>query len=569
MITLLMKRSHQIARKTSGGFYEMTSLFRYAKVFLNISTVFLLSCSATKQGASISKENIPTKEQVGASNLPDHIAKIEAPFPMPQLQRPEFPDLSVSITSKGAKEGMKVTKEIQQTIDEVSSRGGGTVVIPKGKWHTGRIVLKSNVNLHLEEGAELYFSGEVKDYRPAVFTRNEGVEVMSLGACIYANNQENIAVTGKGRLIGPAKGGSVRKQVMNADVIENFIPATTPVSERVFEGYNGSYIFLPMFISPTNCRNVLIEGVSLENTAFWNIVPVYCDGVIIRGVTVNSVGIPRGDGIDIESSKNVLIEYCTLSCGDDCFTIKSGRGEDGLRVNKPTENVVVRYCLARQGHGGITCGSETAGMIRNLYVHDCVFDETGVGIRFKTRRPRGGGGENLYYERIRMNLKGTAFNWDMLGSSQYVGDLAKRLPARPINRLTPVYRNITARNIIVERSSQFVKINGIPESPLKNVLIENAIIKSNKLFSAADVDGFTVRKAKIEANDSLITLLDTKSLSFENVQFSVPGGEVVVKVSGELSDDISFKNCTPAKPKGWKSAVWKGGQTVATTADRH
>jgi polygalacturonase len=344
---------------------------------------------------------------------------------------------------------------------------------------------------------------------------------------------------------------------MESDVIENFIQHTKPVSERVFEGYNGTPIFLPMFISPINCKNVYIEGIFLENTAFWNIVPVYCDGVIIRGVTVNSVGIPRGDGIDIESSRNVLIEYSTLSCGDDCFTIKAGRGEDGLRVNKATENVVVRYCLAREGHGGITCGSETAGMIRNLYVHDCVFDNTGVGIRFKTRRPRGGGGDNLIYERIRMNLTSTAFNWDMLGSATYVGELATRLPARPINRLTPSYKNIIARDIIVENASQFIKLNGIPETPLTNLIIENAVIKSDNLISIVDAKNVTLRNVRIQSSDSLISLIDTRNLTFENVQFSVPGKEVVTKISGELSGDIRFKNTNPEKPKDWTSTSWK------------
>ena len=199
--------------------------------------------------------------------------------------------------------------------------------------------------------------------------------------------------------------------------------------------------------------------------------------MIIRGVSVKSEGIPRGDGIDIESSKNVLIEYCTLSTGDDAFTMKSGRGGDGLKVNKPTENIVVRYCLARKGHGGVTCGSETAGTIRNLYVHDCVFDGTGVGIRFKTRRPRGGGGENLYYERIRMNLEATAIKWDMLGTRAYVGNLADRLPAREINELTPFYRNISISNIIIENSTFFMKVIGIPESPLTNLTIDNVNAK--------------------------------------------------------------------------------------------
>lgn len=465
---------------------------------------------------------------------------------MPQLKKPVFPSYQVSITSKRAEENSKVTREIQQCIDETHARGGGRVVIPKGKWHTGRISLKSNVDLHLDEGAELYFSGEIADYLPAVFTRFEGVELMSLGACIYANGQENIAVTGKGKLIGPAKGGSVRKQVMEQDVIENVVLASTPVDKRVYEGHNGSPIFLPLFISPINCKNVLVEGLSLENTACWNIVPIYCENVIIRGVTVNSVGIPRGDGIDVESSRNVLIEYCTLSTGDDCFTIKAGRGDDGLRVNKPTENVVVRYCLAKKGHGGITCGSETASMIRNVSVQDCVFDDTRVGIRFKTRRTRGGGGENLHYERIRLtNMSAAALDWDMLGSAAYVGNLASRYPLQPVNRLTPKYLNITINNIIAENVAQFVRINGIPESPLQNVLINHANVKTKKILSATDADGVTIKNSKIEALDANIPLLDARGIVFDRVQFTVPNQQLFVTVSGDLGQAVLFKNVTP------------------------
>lgn len=508
-------------------------------------SAFFISCASRKETtAQQALSTVPTKNQVGALNLPAQIATIEAPFAMPQLKKPSFPALSITITDRGAKAGIMATKQIQQTIDDLNARGGGTAIIPKGKWLTGRISLKSNVNLHLQAGAELYFSGEIADYLPAVFTRNEGIEVMSLGACIYANGQENIAVTGKGHLIGPAKDGSVRKRTMTTQVIEDFVALNKPVAARIYEGQNGSPILPPMFISPINCKNVLIEGVSLENTAFWNIVPIYCEGVIIRGITVNSVGIPRGDGIDIESSKNVLIEYSTLSSGDDCFTIKAGRGEDGIRVNKASENIVIRYCLAREGHGAITVGSETAGMIRNLYVHDCVFDQTGSGIRFKTRRPRGGGGENIYYNRIRMSLNGNAFNWDMLGSSQHVGDLAKRLPARKINALTPAFKNIVAENIIVERSNQFVKVTGIPETPLSHVLITNADIRSAQLFTAADINDFTVRNARIETKDPKISLLGSRKLTFENVQFLVPGN--VLELSAADAEAPKFIRCSPS-----------------------
>jgi len=494
---------------------------------------------------------VPNAEDVGAGKLPAEIEPVKAPFPMPVLVKPVFPAFTVNITDRGAREGTMSTKAIQAAIDQVSKRRGGTVVIPRGIWKTGRISLKSNVNLHISEGAELHFSAEIEDYLPAVFTRNEGVELMSLGALIYANGQENIAVTGKGKLVGPPD-GPVRKRIMTVDVIEKVVPADKPIHERVYEGKDGGFIFPPMFISPINCRKVYIEGITLENTPFWNVVPVYCDQVIIRGITVRSVGIPRGDGIDIESSRNVPIEYCTLSCGDDCFTIKAGRGQDGIRVNKPTENVVIRYCLARQGHGGITCGSETAGMIRNVYVHDCVFDDTDTGLRFKTRRSRAGGGDNLVYERIRMILRGDAVKFDMLGSRQYVGELADRLPARPVDKLTPAYRNITARNIVVEKARTFIDITGIPESPAANLLIENADVNVRTAFKASDAEGITVRNASITMADSLLRGLDIRNVLFEKVEFRTPGGRVRMDVQGANSKDIRFIECLPAKPEDWE-----------------
>lgn len=492
---------------------------------------------------------VPKAADVGAGRLPATIAPVKAPFPMPVFTIPAFPALTINIADKGAREGTMVTKVIQSAIDEVSRKKGGTVIIPRDIWKTGRISLKSNVNLHISEGAELHFSAEIEDYLPAVFTRNEGVELMSLGALIYANGQENIAVTGKGKLVGPPD-GPVRKRYMNVNVIEKVVPADKPVHERVYEGKDGSFIFPPMFISPINCKKVYIEGITLENTPFWNVVPVYCDHVIIRGITVRSVGIPRGDGIDIESSRNVLIEYCTLSCGDDCFTIKAGRGDDGIRVNKPTENVVIRYCLAREGHGGITCGSETAGMIRNVYVYDCVFDDTDTGLRFKTRRSRAGGGDNLTYERIRMILRGDAVKFDMLGSRQYVGELADRLPARPVDKLTPAYRNITARFIVVEKARTFIDITGIPESPAANLLIENAYVNAKTAFKASDAEHITIRAASITVTDTLMRALDVRDVLFEKVYFNIPGRKLVMDVQGENSKNIRFTECVPDKPEG-------------------
>ena len=514
--------------------------------FLYCLSILLLFSSCGQSGKE--KDNLtinaPFENEVGANVLPEEIAPITAPFQMANLQKPVFADRIVNIQDRGAREGILITSIIQTAIDEISNAGGGKVIIPKGKWQTGRISLKSNVNLHFEAGAELHFSGRLEDYQPAVFTRIEGIEVLSLGACIYANNQENIALTGKGLLFGPAE-GPVRTYIYSKDVIENVVPLDIPVTDRKYSGLNGEGYFLPMFISPIHCKNVYIEGVSLKNTAFWNIVPIYCENVIIRGIEVESVDIPRGDGIDVESSRNVLIEYCTLSSGDDCFTMKAGRGEDGLRVNRPTENVVVRYCLAKEGHGGITCGSETAGMIRNLYVHDCVFSNTGVGIRFKTRRPRGGGGENLTYERIRMNLRYTAFKWDMLGSPGSVGELAERMPARELNPLTPRYSNIKAKDIIIENATHFLKVIGIPESPVTGLNIQNVKANCTNLISAADLQDFTLQNAVISANDSILQFTNCKNILFSKVSFQTPASTFFTITDEISSNQIYFKDCTP------------------------
>lgn len=491
------------------------------------------------------RATLPTAEEVGADRMPEAIAPITAPFDMPQLEKPNFPDYTLNITKKGAKQKKMATEAIQAAIDEVSQKGGGTVVIPKGEWKTGRITLKSNVNLHVSEGAVVYFIGEIKDYLPVVFTRSAGVEGMSMGACIYANGQDRIAVTGKGRLVGPGRDCQLWHQNVGYGSFDQYIAYDKPATERIYDGRDSSKVFLPTFIGPINCTNVYIEGVSLEACVFWNIVPTYCENVIIRGVTVNSVGLPMGDGMDIESCRNVLIEYCTLSTGDDCFTIKAGRGIDGLRVNKPTENIVLRYNLTKIGHGGITCGSETAGMIRDLYAHDCVFEGTDVGIRFKTRRPRGGGGENLYYERIRMNTTASAIHFDMLGSSVYVGSQAARAWMKP-NDFTPVYRNVNIKDVVVEDASYFLKVSGIPESPARNVTISDVQSKSKKLILANDINGLVLENAVLESPDNTIQISDGRNILFKNVAFKVDGGTVYEKVDGPLSENIYFKGCTPS-----------------------
>ena len=407
--------------------------------------------------------------------IPEEIRPIKAPFKMPELQRPIFPERNININETGAIKNQLSTSMIQKAIDELSQKGGGTVIIPEGKWLSGRIELKSNINLRLEEGAELHFSGDIKDYLPVVPTRNEGVDVISLGAMIYANGAENIGLTGSGKLFGQKKDCELLKYAMGA-VKEEL--QKIPFEQRIFDGNNGGKICLPHFFGSINCKNILVEGVKFIGSIFWNIVPIYSENIIIRNVEVSNEGLGATDGIDIDSSKNVLIEYVTLDCGDDAFTLKSGRGMDGKLKGISTENVVIRNCRVKRSVGGMTIGSETAAIIRNVYMNDCIMESPSCGFYFKTRRPRGGGGENMWFEKIHIiNTLGSAIKWDMLGSSIYVGELANRYPALPINELTPFYRNMYFKDIIIDNCKFFLKAIGLPESPIENITFEN--IKCN------------------------------------------------------------------------------------------
>lgn len=487
---------------------------------------------------------LPTLETVGPWAMPSEVKLVQAPFPMTAITRPEFPDRKIDIVDLGAVQGLDhlVTEFIQNAIDKLSTQGGGKVIVSKGKWHTGRIQLKSNVNLHIEEGAELHFSGKIEDYLPPVFTRYECLDIMGLGGLIYALEQKNIAVTGKGVLIGPSS-GPVRE--IQKGLTDDIINTDLPVAERIFDGQEGRHYFRPYFICPVSCQNVFIEGVSMEKSPMWNIVPIYCEDIIVRGVKINSEGIVNGDGVNLDSCRNALIEYCSVSTGDDCFTMKAGRNKDGHRIKRPTENVVLRYNHANGGFGGITCGSDTAGILRNIYTHDCVFNNVRHAAYFKTRRPRAGGGENIIIERIRFDSYHHAIMFDMLGAPIFVGELANRLPHRPLTDLTPYYRDVTLRQFIGRTKQHAFKIKGIPESPATRIRLEDSDIQSNGLIHLADVDNVKILNSKFTSTSSDIYLLDAKNIFMENVQFEARDGEINLSVNGPETKNLEFKNCEP------------------------
>lgn len=503
--------------------------------------IALLLFTLSTQSFSQAK-GLPTRNDVGPDAMTGGIAPIKAPFQMPQLSRPAIPEAKVTISLK--KKG-KNTKAIQSAIDKLAARGGGTVEIPVGEWLTGRIELKSNINLHIPEGATLRFSGKIKDYLPVVFTRDEGIDIYSLGAFIYANNAENIALTGKGKIVGPSTDCEIYKNNHEKALnIENVCKnGEKPLSERVYDGEkNGGEVFLPKSIAPINCKNVLIEGITVDQGLYWNIVPQYCENVIIRGVTVSSFGHGRTDGIDIESSKNVLVEYCSLDCQDDCYTMKSGRGKDGLRVNKPTENVVIRKCLALRGAGGIVIGTEVAGGVKNIFMENCVFDGTNQAFRFKTLRSRGGGIDGVYVERVRANVLHNALYINMLGSVKWGGELAKRYPARKISEFTPCFRNIFIHDVAIDNCDALMDIHALPEQPVKNVFFGNVKANCKKIGKICDALSFTLKDVTVTTSDSTVTIDGSDYACFYGFNNAVTGKPIAVRQTGTPSKHLSVQD---------------------------
>jgi len=407
-----------------------------------------------------------------AHEFPEEIAPIVAPFEMPKLDRPNIPSRYFNIRDFGASEmGLlkknKCTLSIQEAIKTAYESGGGIVVIPKGSWLTGPIHLKSNINLHLEEGAFVYFSEDKNDYLPVVLQRYEGVEAYNYSPLIYAYELRNVAITGKGILYGQGlHWWSFAKTQPRA------IATNVPLAKRDFGKGAGREGMRPNFAVFWKCTNVLVEGVTFVDGPMWNVHLVYTNKAIVRGITVRSLKTTNGNGIVIDSSSDILVEYNRLITGDDAVSLKSGYNKEGLDINIPTQNVVIRNFQAydvRKGSGGVVFGSETSGGIRNVLVHDGSFERCDNGIRFKTERGRGNVVENIFIDHIQMKEIGDqaiSFNTFYTGPGK-VGP-------------SPQVRNISISNLNIDGALKAFELIGLPEKWLENIRLENIEIFNAK-----------------------------------------------------------------------------------------
>jgi unsaturated rhamnogalacturonyl hydrolase len=390
-----------------------------------------------------------------------------------RIKAPVFPDRDFPITNHGAKPGADSGAAIKAAIAAAHAAGGGRVVVPAGTWRTGAIHLLSNVNLHVSEGATLLFSTNPADY-PIVHTRWEGVELMNYSALIYAFEQENIAVTGKGTLDGGSttddwwswnkKGDKPQKQKPARDRLVALAETDTPVAQRVF---GDGHFLRPNFVQPYRCKNVLIEGVTILRSPMWVIHPVFSQNITVRGVTVNSHG-GNNDGCDPESSKDILIENCIFDTGDDCIAIKSGRNGDGRRVPVPSENIVIRNSVMKDGHGGVVLGSECSAGIRNVFVENCEMDSPDLdrALRFKNNAVRGGVLENVFMRHVKIGRVGEAvLTIDLLYEEGAKGPFK------------PVVRNVQLDHITSSASPRVMFIRGFEGAVIDNIRISNSTFR--------------------------------------------------------------------------------------------
>lgn len=430
----------------------------------------------------------------------------QLPGLLARIKPPLFPKRDFDITKYGAAPGAAAdcTEAIARAIDACNRAGGGRVVVPAGIFYTGAIHLKSNVNLSVSAGATLRFITDPKKYLPVVFTRFEGTELMNYSPFIYADGQENLGITGEGTLDGQctrenwwswtgakpwgAAAGAVKPD--DRTVLTDMGNKDVPVAQRIFG--DGHYL-RPVFIQPCRSRNILIEGVTMINSPMYELNPLYCGNVTIRNVKIDSHG-PNNDGCDPDSCTDVLIDNCTFSTGDDCIAIKAGRNRDGRRVAAPTENVIIRNCEMKDGHGGLTIGSEMSAGVRNVFVENCRLNSPNLNeaLRFKTNAMRGGIIENVYFRNITIG--------EVSDAILQVDFYYQEGPNGPEH---PIVRNIDIRDVTSRKSKYALNLRGFPTAPMNNINFERCTFDNVAMDDVVEnVRGLTLNEVKINGKQA-------------------------------------------------------------------
>ena len=404
------------------------------------------------------------------------------------------PTKRYAITDHGAIDDGKTsnTKAIQAVIDRAAAEGGGVIVVPKGTFLTGAIFLKQGVNLQIEKDGVLKGTTDPNEYQ-VVRTRWEGAETDRRAALLSAIDLTGVEVTGEGTIDGS---GDEWIRLFNEQKAQKGLP---PNAKMPVPGPGR-----PKLICFQNCRKVRISNLSLLNSASWGLHILYSEDVVVEKIKSRAAhNIPNSDGIDVDSSRRVLISQCDIDSNDDCISLKAGRDADGLRVNKPSEDIIVEKCRFGYGHGGVAIGSETSGSIRNVQVLDCTAsDDNWAPIRFKSTASRGGVVENIIYKNIEMHNVRRAFEFNLLYSAANAGN-----PPAPV---LVVIKNVQLINISGDAKNAGI-MYGLPDSPIRDVKFENCKISAQK--------GLEVQNVKdVDFSGLDLTVKDGKSIILKNAK---------------------------------------------------
>lgn len=548
-----------------------------------ILSLLLLNCTPNV------KSNIPKTDKI--------YRNIE--FEMKIINEPVIPDNTVNIKDFGAINGGQVlnTKAFADAINAVTLKGGGKVIIPPGIWLTGPIILKSNLELHAESGALIIFSTN-KDLYPVIKTSFEGLNTFRCLSPIYGKNIENVAFTGSGiwdgsgdawRMVKKSKltENQWKKLVASGGVLNEKKNEWYP-SEQFKEGLNNADqnvrfdlktkedfetirdFLRPVMVSIQNSKNVMFDGPGFQNSPAWCIHPLMIENLIVRNVTVRNPWYSQnGDGIDVESCKNVLVENCNFDVGDDAICIKSGKDEDGRKRGIPCENLIIRNNIVYHGHGGVTVGSEMSGGVRNMHVSNCTFMGTDVGLRFKSTRGRGGIVENIYISGIRMtDIPTNAISFNLYYGGKSVSEMlmAGKKRQEPVieqvTEKTPQFKNISIKNIMVKGAKQAVFLQGLPEMNLQNIELSEMLLETENGFSVIDADGVNIHNIKlVTSSKTAFEFLNSKNVMLKDVEFN-SNSPVSVTINGKQCRNISLMSSDKTHYKN----VTKIGDEVPKTA---
>jgi polygalacturonase len=535
--------------------------------------VLLLSCSAKTVKSAISN----------STEIADSLAFINYfKVKMPIIKTPVFRKDTFDILKFGAKaDGITLnTKSINDAIIACSNKGGGVVLIPSGLWLTGPVELKSNVNLHLNKGAILLFTPDKSQYK-LIEGNWEGKKAVRNQSPISGTNLENIAITGSGIIDG---NGDVWRAVKKDKLTESqwkklvasggllnsdkriWFPSDSYLKgdqtkdasviqpgKSLSDYQDMKDFYRPNLLVLTNCKKVLLEGVTFQNSPAWGLHPLMCEDLTLKNLIVkNPWYAQNGDGVDIESCKNVMIEGSTFDVGDDGICIKSGRDEDGRKRGMPTENVIVRNNVVYHAHGGFVIGSEMSGGAKNLFVYKNSFIGTDIGLRFKTTRGRGGVVEKIYISDINMSdIAGEAILFDMYYMAKDPVPLAgekadaPKVVLLPVTEETPQFKDFHIKNVVCNGAAKGIFIRGLPEMNIQDIHFENIVIQSDKGVEISEASNVTFKNLSLltTKTDPLIAVGNSKQISF-NALKPLADFKTLLNVSGEKTSGVSISNST-------------------------